>query len=95
MNKKILRFLFSLLLLVSLVNLYLPGITLAQTAAATAQVGDLQKSLSVIEEKLDARRKELGIPGVAIAIVKDDQIIYAKGLGYKDFENKVPVTADT
>ena len=94
MNKKMSRFLLSLLLLISLLNLGLP-FAAGQTAAATAQVGDLQKSLSAIEEKLDARRKELGIPGVAIAIVKDDQIIYAKGLGYKDFENKVPVTADT
>ena len=32
---------------------------------------------------------------MSLVIVKDDQVIYAKGSGYKDFENKVPVTPDT
>jgi CubicO group peptidase (beta-lactamase class C family) len=32
---------------------------------------------------------------MSLIIVKDDQVIYSKGFGYKDFENKVPVTADT
>ena len=32
---------------------------------------------------------------MSLVIVKDDQIIYMKGLGYKDFENKIPVTPDT
>lgn len=67
----------------------------AQTAPQTAQAADVQKGLAVIEEKLDARRKELGIPGVSLAIVQDDKVIYAKGLGYKNFEDKLPVTAGT
>jgi CubicO group peptidase (beta-lactamase class C family) len=32
---------------------------------------------------------------MSLAIVKDGKVVYAKGLGLKDFENKVPVTADT
>lgn len=52
-------------------------------------------ALAKIEEKLEARRKELGIPGISLAIVKDDQIIYLKGLGYKDLEKQVRVTPDT
>ena len=32
---------------------------------------------------------------MSLAIVKDDQIIYLKGLGFKDFEKKLPVTPDT
>lgn len=32
---------------------------------------------------------------MALAIVKDDQVIFMKGLGYKDFEKKVAVTPDT
>ncbi len=53
------------------------------------------EALAAIEEKVEARRKELGIPGMSLAIVKDDQVIYSKGLGYKDFENKTAATADT
>src|SRR5204862_4369916 len=56
---------------------------------------DYAKQLQAIEDKAEARRKELGIPGMALAIVKDDQIIYIKGLGFKDFENKIAVTPDT
>ena len=96
MYKTFARSLCAFLLLFSLVTVSLPRIGYAQTSAAsTAGTTDLQTSLAAIEEKLDARRKELGIPGVSLAIVKDDKVIYTKGLGYKDFENKVPVTADT
>ena len=95
MRKKLSRIFLSLLLLLSLENISFTRAVTAQTALATVQVADLQKSLATIEEKLEARRKELGIPGISLAIVKDDQVIYAKGLGYKDFENKVPVTPDT
>ncbi|HWM90843.1 MAG TPA: serine hydrolase [Thermoanaerobaculia bacterium] len=35
------------------------------------------------------------VPGLAIAIVKDGQVVYEKGFGYRDVEKKVPVTPDT
>ncbi|MEP6945249.1 MAG: serine hydrolase [Acidobacteriota bacterium] len=83
----------SLLVVLSFLIAALPNSSLAQTAAAPAV--DYTKQLQAIEEKIDARRRELGIPGVSLVIVKDDKVIYMKGLGYKDFEKKVPVTPDT
>lgn len=71
----------------------LSAMPLPATAQTTAI--DVKSGLATIEEKVEARRKELGIPGMSLAIVKDGQVIYSKGLGYKDFENKVPVTSDT
>ncbi len=65
------------------------------TGAAVATASKYEKALATIEEKTEARRKELGIPGMSLAIVKDDEVIYSSGLGYKDFENKVAVTPDT
>ena len=65
----------------------------APAAAKTAQ--DYSAALESIEKAIDARRKELGIPGLSLAIVKDDQIVYMKGLGEKDIEKKLPVTPDT
>jgi len=93
----------SLALILSIFTLSLPQLGYAQTAVTPAgqaatqaqTVSDLQARLSAIEEKVEKRRKELGIPGMSLAIVKDDQVIYAKGLGYKDFEKKAAVTADT
>ena len=33
--------------------------------------------------------------GFAVAVVEKDKIIYSKGFGYKDYENKIPVTPNT
>src|SRR5579884_961828 len=35
------------------------------------------------------------VPGVAIAVVQDGKVIYAKGYGYRDIDKKLPVTTDT
>lgn len=94
-NKTYLRFLFSLVLTFSIFTISLPQIGYAQTSTQTQISSDLQKSLQIIEEKTEARRKELGIPGMSLVIVKDGEIIYMKGLGYKDFEKKIAVTPDT
>jgi CubicO group peptidase (beta-lactamase class C family) len=51
--------------------------------------------LATIEKSIDLKRQELGIPGASLVIVKDDKIIYMKGLGVKDFEHNLPVTPDT
>ncbi|MEP7213054.1 MAG: serine hydrolase [Acidobacteriota bacterium] len=89
------RSFLSFLLLFSMISAALPTAGYAQTATQTAAAVDLQKGLTAIEEKTEARRKELGIPGMSLVIVKDGEIVYAKGLGYKDFEKKIAVTEDT
>ena len=68
------------------------------TSGAAAHYCDcrgLHHSLAAIEKTIDDKRKEFGIPGLSLAIVKDDKVIYLKGLGVKDFEKKIPVTPDT
>lgn len=91
------RSLLSLSLIFTFFLSTLPVVGYAQAVGTATAVSSEQyaKALAAIEEKAEARRKELGIPGMSLAIVKDDLVIYAKGLGLKDFENKVPVTADT
>lgn len=93
-NKSYLRLLLSFSLLFSVFTVSLPQIGYAQTSVAQTST-DLQKGLQTIEEKVEKRRNELGIPGMSLVIVKDGAVIYSKGLGYKDFEKKVPVTPDT
>jgi len=94
-NKINLRFASALLALISIFTVSLPTNVVAQTEVQQTLSSDLQIAVTVIEEKTEARRKELGIPGMSLAIVKDGQIIFMKGFGYKDFEKKIPVTADT
>jgi Beta-lactamase len=90
----IFRNFLSLLLVISLFTLTLPQIGYAQSAT-TQTASDYSKQLAEIEAKVEKRRNELGIPGMSLVIVKDDKVIYSKGLGYKDFEKKIAVTADT
>ncbi|HEY0658966.1 MAG TPA: serine hydrolase domain-containing protein, partial [Pyrinomonadaceae bacterium] len=86
----------SLFLVFSFFNLPLAQIGYAQTSAPQLQIStDLQSRLARIEEKLEARRKELGIPGMSLVIVKDGEIVYMEGLGYKDYVKQIPVTADS
>ncbi len=54
-----------------------------------------KKALAGFDEIVERGLKELNVPGAAVAIVKDDEIILAKGYGFRDVENKIPMTADT
>src|SRR5579885_219401 len=63
--------------------------------AQAAATPELDARLAAVEKAVDERRQELGIPGLSLVIVKDDKVIYMKGLGYKDFERKLAVTPDT
>ncbi|HEX6183355.1 MAG TPA: serine hydrolase [Pyrinomonadaceae bacterium] len=70
----------------------------AQVPAAKAQAAapsDLDARLAAVEKAVEEKRQQLGIPGLSLVIVKDDRVVYLKGLGFKDFERKVPVTPDT
>src|SRR5258707_598961 len=35
------------------------------------------------------------VPGVALALVQNDQVIYSNGYGYRNVEDQQPVTPDT
>lgn len=47
-------------------------------------------------EQLEAYRKHYDVPGISVAIAKNGQIIFAKGIGFADLERNVPVqTSDS
>ena len=48
-----------------------------------------------LEAQLESLRQELKIPAYSAAIVKDQKVIWAKGFGYADVENKIPATEHT
>lgn len=79
----------------ALVMLALLFIALLLPAYAIATESQQEKQLELLSEALEAKRQELHIPGMAIAIVKDNEIIMAKGFGLRDIEQKLPVTTDT
>jgi CubicO group peptidase (beta-lactamase class C family) len=96
-NPKLSRFITTIALIIAVSTATLaPRTAVAQQAApGSATTTDYSTALAAIEKTIDDKRQEFGIPGISLAIVKDDKIIYLKGLGVKDFERNLPVTPDT
>jgi CubicO group peptidase (beta-lactamase class C family) len=67
------------------------------TAQEKAHVTSEQVTHAIQElEKLAQKQiQENTLPGLAIAIVFQDKVVYAKGFGVRDTATKVPVDADT
>lgn len=59
---------------------------------ASAQI---DKRLKGIEKQFNSVLESTKAPGFAVAIVEGDKVIYAKGFGYADYENKIPADANT
>jgi len=51
--------------------------------------------IASFETQLESLRQELKIPAYSAAIVKNQKVIWAKGFGYADVENKIPATEHT
>jgi len=47
------------------------------------------------EQELEFLRQALKIPGMSAAIVQNQELVWTKGFGYADIENKVEATPDT
>ena len=61
------------------------------TCGMAQDAGQLEK----FEADIEKLRQRLKIPGMAAAIVKDQKLLWTKGFGYADLENKIPATPDT
>ncbi len=83
--------------LILLVLLVLGAILVAYYAApATPAVApELQQRLDLLVEQLEQQRQTHHIPGMAIAVVKDDEVILAHGFGVASIEKETPVTPET
>ncbi|MEP2058398.1 MAG: serine hydrolase [Maribacter litoralis] len=58
--------------------------------------GQLQISeLNGVENEISLIMNQYKAVGLAVAIVKDNKVIYSKGFGYRDMENQLPANANT
>jgi CubicO group peptidase (beta-lactamase class C family) len=80
-----------------LLALAVPGAMTAQPAAAQADKMPATPTFVTpgLEAAIEKARVEWGVPGVAVVIVKDDKIIYAKGFGVRELGKPAQVDADT
>ncbi|MGH6635018.1 MAG: serine hydrolase domain-containing protein [Gammaproteobacteria bacterium] len=56
---------------------------------------DLSTRLNDFDTRLEEMREKLRIPGLALVIVKGASIVYLKGKGYRNLEERLPATEDT
>jgi CubicO group peptidase (beta-lactamase class C family) len=69
------------------------GVTAQEKSHVTsAQVDNAIREVEKLSQK---RIQENALPGLAIAIVFQDKVVYAKGFGVRDVNTKAPVDADT
>ena len=65
------------------------------TASPAAAAASATAKLEGLDDLAAQAMKEWKVPGVALAVVQDGKVIYAKGYGCRDLENKLPVTTAT
>src|SRR5262245_36119530 len=73
-------------------NLYRITISLAVVAPVLSAQADWADRA---DEFVQAELKRQNVPGVAVAVVRNGEVILARGYGYANVEHRVPVTADT
>ena len=78
-------------LLLSAIALVLPTLAPAQTAPPVSAPLDVAAVDAVVARTL----KAFDVPGIAVAVVKDGQVVLAKGYGVRSLATKEPVDANT
>lgn len=77
---------------VRLLTVMLSAFTASFCEAADRDVDAAIKSLARF---IDAEMRAKGIPGLSIALVNENRIVWSQGFGSEDSEQKIPVTAET
>ncbi len=71
-------------------------ILLTTLTPAAVRAGDPpKKALEGFDVVVEKALKDFKVPGLAVAVVKDGEVIYAKGFGQRDVDKKLPVTPRT
>ncbi|MEY8347188.1 serine hydrolase [Bacillus cereus] len=52
-------------------------------------------AVSTLQTTIEKMMKDLNVPGTAVAIIKDGEVIVSEGFGYRNLEKKEPVTPQT
>ena len=63
--------------------------------AAIAQPADITQKLAGFDEYMAKTLKDWNAPGVGVGVVVNNELVFAKGYGFRDYEKKLPFTART
>ncbi|PCJ14321.1 MAG: hypothetical protein COB10_04540 [Planctomycetota bacterium] len=81
-------------------SIFLPGLALllsltSTTLAQENQEQSIAQFVSEIDEKMPQLLQDFSVPGAAIAIIENGEIVLQKGYGFSDIENEVKVDTKT
>ncbi len=71
------------------------ALSLVGVLLAFSGLAQNSKKVSKLDKRLQKVMELSNCPGMAVAVVEKNKIIYAKGFGFKDYENKKPVDTQT
>lgn len=66
-----------------------------QKAINQASNSVVQNTMNPIDTFIERKMKESGLVGIGAAIIVNKELVWAKGYGYADNENKIPFTSNT
>ena len=81
-------------------SIFLPGLALllsltSTTRAQENQEQSIEQFVSEIDKKMPQLLHDFSVPGAAIAIIENGEIVLQKGYGFSDIENEVMVNTKT
>jgi CubicO group peptidase (beta-lactamase class C family) len=74
------------------------AIVVSSCSFATAQnppAIDVNQKLAGFDAFMEKTLKDWNAPGIGVGIVVGDKLVFVKGYGYRDYEKKLPITAQT
>ena len=69
--------------------------TAVSVAPVRAQAPDIAKKLQGFDAYMQQTIKDWNTPGMGVGIVVNDKLVFAKGYGYRDYDQKLPFTPTT
>ena len=61
----------------------------------TQNAVDVTQKLAGFDAFMEKTLKDWNAPGIGVGVVVGDKLVFAKGYGYRDYEKKLPLTAQT
>src|SRR5216683_5757745 len=56
---------------------------------------DVTQKLAGFDAFMEKTLKDWNAPGIGVGIVVGDKLVFAKGYGFRDYEKKLPITANS
>src|SRR5437867_8143017 len=82
--------------LIITLTLIVPALTQSiRGQGQSAPTIDVTQKLAGFDAFMEKTLKDWNAPGIGVGIVIGDKLVFAKGYGYRDYEKKLPITANT